>query len=193
MSMDKVKLSTKKELEIYMNPVRQQLLRQLELAKGPMTPKMLADKLGISASGVQHHIKKLMSLGLIELDHTELINGITASFYKPTYVSVQIGLGLSDNSTLQREILVQDRISKTFDGFMTQMKTAINKHPNPNIDVLRQWGDVMSGVVHLTNQESQELMNLITDYIDNHAQPATDRSPWEYAIIMYRAKEELND
>ncbi len=191
--MDKVRLSTKKELEIYMNPVRQQLLRQLELAKGPMTPKMLADKLGISASGVQHHIKKLMSLGLIELDHTELINGITASFYKPTYVSVQIGLGLSDDSTSQREVLLQDRISKTFDGFVTQMRNVVNKYPDSNIDLLRQWGDIMSGVVHLTDQESQELMGLITNYIDNHAQPATARSPWEYAIIMYRAEEELND
>lgn len=191
--MDKVRISSKKELEIYMNPVRQQLLRQLELAKAPMTPKMLADRLGISASGVQHHIKKLMSIGLIELDHTELINGITASYYKPTYVSVQIGLELSDDTASQREVLVQDRISKTFDGFMTQMRNVVNKYPNSSNEVLRQWGDVMSGVVHLSNQEAQELMNLITDYIDNHAQPAADRSPWEYALIMYHAKEELDD
>ena len=191
--MDKVKLSTKKELEIYMNPVRQQLLRQLEMAKGPMTPKMLADKLGISASGVQHHIKKLMSLGLMELDHTELINGITASFYKPTYASVQIGLELSDDNTPQREVLVQNRISKTYDGFMTQMKKTMNRYQNPDVDILRQWGDIMSGVVHLTDQESKELLELVSEYIEQHAQPAKDSSPWEYALILYNAKEELND
>jgi hypothetical protein len=36
--MEKIILSTKKELEIYMNPVRQQLLGILEKAKEPMTP-----------------------------------------------------------------------------------------------------------------------------------------------------------
>jgi predicted ArsR family transcriptional regulator len=191
--MNKVKLSTKKELEIYMNPVRQQLLRQLEIAKAPMTPKMLADKLGISASGVQHHIKKLMTLDLIVLDHTELINGITASFYKPTYASVQIGFDLSDDNTPQREVLVQDRISKTYDGFMSQMKKIKNQYPNSDVDTLRQWGDIMSGVVHLSNQESQELLKLVTDYIESHAQPAKDRSPWEYALILYNAKGESDD
>ncbi len=61
--MDHIKLSTKKELEIYMNPVRQNLLRLLERSKLPMTPKQLSLKLDISPSSVQHHIKKLESLG----------------------------------------------------------------------------------------------------------------------------------
>lgn len=41
-----------------------------------------------------------MLLGLIELDHTEAINGITVSFYKPTQVMVQIGLDQSDTLLL---------------------------------------------------------------------------------------------
>lgn len=56
--MEKITLSTKKELEIYMNPVRQKLLRLLGRSKIPMTPKQLSEKLEISPSSVQHHIKK---------------------------------------------------------------------------------------------------------------------------------------
>lgn len=41
----------------------------------------------ISPSSVQHHIKKLISLDLLELDHTELIQGITARYYKFTDAS----------------------------------------------------------------------------------------------------------
>lgn len=191
--MNKVKLSTKKELDIFMNPVRQQLLRQLELSKTPMTPKMLADKLGISASGVQHHIKKLMSLDLIELDHTELINGITASFYKPTYASVQIGLELADDNNSLRQVLVQDKIARTYDGFLSQMNHVMAQYPGSDPDTLRQWGDTMSGIVHLTKEESQELLTLVSDYIESHALPAKDRSPWEFALILYNAKEKLDD
>ena len=66
--MNKIKLSTKKELEIYMNPVRQNLLRILERSKLPMTPKQLSQKMDISPSSVQHHIKKLESLGVIALE-----------------------------------------------------------------------------------------------------------------------------
>ena len=191
--MNKVKLSTKKELDIFMNPVRQQLLRQLELAKAPMTPKMLADKLGISASGVQHHIKKLMSLELIELDHTELINGITASFYKPTYARIQIGLDQSDDNDSLRQVLVQDRIAKTYDGFLSQMKNVMEQYPGSDPDTLRQWGDIMSGIIHLTKEESQELIELLSNYIESHALPAKDRSPWEFALILYNAKERWDD
>lgn len=191
--MEKVRLTTKKELEIYMNPVRQQLLRQLEISKTPMTPKMLADKLGISASGVQHHIRKLISLGVILLDHTEQINGITASFYKPAEVTVQIGLDLDDNASPQREVLIQQRISKVYEGFLSAKKSRVSQYENPDPELLRQWGDIMNGVVHLTEQESGELMRIISEYIESHAKPASDRSPWEYSLILYNTEEELND
>jgi hypothetical protein len=191
--MKKIKLTTKKELSIYMNPVRQQLLRQLEIGKAPMTPKMLADKLDISASGVQHHIKKLMSLELIELDHTELINGITASFYKPTYATVQIGLENNDDTTPQREVLLQDKIAQVFEGFRSKKKKVMDSNEKLNIDALQQLGDILTDVVHLTDQESKELLMLVTEYIEGHTAPATDRTPWEYALILYNAKEDLDD
>lgn len=191
--MEKVRLTTKKELEIYMNSVRQQLLRQLEISKTPMTPKMLADKLGISASGVQHHIRKLISLGVILLDHTEQINGITASFYKPAEVTVQIGLDLDDNSVPQREVLIQQRISKVYEGFLSAKKSRVSQYENPDPELLRKWGDIMNGVVHLTEQESGELMSIISEYIESHSKPASDRSPWEYSLILYNTEEDLND
>jgi DNA-binding transcriptional ArsR family regulator len=37
--------------------------------------------MGISASAAQHHIKKLMELGLVALSHTRRVRGITASYY----------------------------------------------------------------------------------------------------------------
>ncbi len=191
--MEKVKLTTKKELSIYMNPVRQQLLRQLNITDIPMTPKMLADKLNISASGVQHHIKKLMSLGLVELDHTEIINGITASFYKPTYVTVQIGLEKEDDTTPQREALTQNLISQVYDGFQSQKEKVLKKYADADLESFNQWGDILTGVLYLKKEESKELLNMISEYIRLHSIPGAERAPWEYAIILYNAKENLDD
>ena len=191
--MKKIELTTKEELNIYMSHVRQQLLRLLNLSGIPMTPKMLADELHISASGIQHHIKKLMSLGLIELDHTESINGITASFYKPAQVTVQIGLGRDDSLARQKDALIQDSIAQVYDGFCKHMKKRIDHTGAKDPDKLRKWGDILTGVAYLDEKESRELMNLIGSFIENHSKPGSDRHPWEYALIAYNAQELSQD
>jgi predicted transcriptional regulator len=190
--VDKIRLTTKQELNIYMNPIRQQLLRQLNINKDPMTPKMLADKLNISASGVQHHIKKLMLLGLIERDHTEMINGITASFYKPIQVTVQIGLEQEDDTTQQRKVFMQNSLAKVYESFCEQMAKRVEREEKAEADNLQQWGDILSGVVYLKEKESKELIKLIMTYIEQHASPSPDCIPWEFAMILYNA-EELGD
>lgn len=190
--MKKISLTTKSDLNIYMSPVRQQLLHQLNIASVPMTPKMLADKLKISASSIQFHIRKLMSIGLIVLDHTELINGITASFYKPAQVTVQIGLGRDDGLEEQRDALSQDLIAQVYDGFRSSMKKRIKSKGCMDIEQLTKWGDILSGIIYLNERESLELINLVKDFLEKHAEIKTGSSPWEYAIIAYNA-EELND
>lgn len=189
--MDHIKLSTKKELEIYMNPVRQNLLRLLERSKLPMTPKQLSQKLDISPSSVQHHIKKLESLGVITLNHTEVINGITARYYCPTYVNVRIGLDHPDDTQLQKEVLVQEQIARTYEGFLTQKKKFIELFNNEDLESRWDLGDIMTGVVHLSPGEGEELLTLIKDFLDAHAVPSAEKSPWEYAFILYNAEENL--
>ena len=69
--METIVLTGKKELDIYMNPQRQNILRCMQIHGAPMTAKQIADQIGISASSVQHHIRLLKELGLIEQSHTE--------------------------------------------------------------------------------------------------------------------------
>ena len=49
----------------------------------------------------------------------------------------------------------------------------------------------MTGVVHLTPGEGEELLKLIKDFLDGHAVPSAEKSPWEYAFILYNAEENL--
>lgn len=184
--MKKISLTTKQELDIYMNPTRQQLLRQLSLSDTSMTPKMLADKLKISASGVQHHLKKLVSLGLVELDHTEKINGITASFYKLAQVQVQVGLEKDDELNRQREVLMQNSVFNILSGFQQRL----HKVKAASEPVNSSMGDVMTGVVYLAPEESTKLMKMIEEFIQQHSIPQPNTQPWEYALIAYNAKGE---
>ena len=58
--MEPIILSGKKELDIYVNPQRQNILRCMQIKGEPMTAKQIADQVGISASSVQHHIRLLL-------------------------------------------------------------------------------------------------------------------------------------
>lgn len=187
--MKTIALTTKEELNIYMSPMRQNLLRELSISNTPMTSKMLSEKLEISASGVQHHIKKLTLLGLIELDHEEIINGITARYYKNTQVTVQIGLERSDGLDQQREVLLQDTIAQVYDRYIKQMKNRINLLEGTDLGSLTKWGDILTGVVHLEQRESDELIKLVTEFLEQHGKATSTSSPWEYAIIAYNAGE----
>ena len=89
--MDTIVLQGKKELDVFINPQRQRLLRCMNLAGEPLTPKQIADRMELSPSSVQHHVQKLLALGLVELHHTETIHGITARYYRVAAKTVRIG------------------------------------------------------------------------------------------------------
>ena len=114
--MEIVNLDTREKQNAFMNPARQDILRLLQLAGRPMTPKELADKMGISASSVTFHIKKLAELGVVALDHTEQIRGITARYYKALNVSVRLGLLAPGGDDAAQEMFLQRTVEQVLAG-----------------------------------------------------------------------------
>ena len=114
--MEVVNLDTREKQNAFMNPARQDILRLLQLAGRPMTPKELADKMGISASSVTFHIKKLAGLGVVALDHTEQIRGITARYYKALNVSVRLGLLAPGGDDAAQEMFLQRTVEQVLAG-----------------------------------------------------------------------------
>lgn len=189
--MDSIVLSGKKELDIYINPQRQRLLRTLALAAEPMTPKQLSVVLGISPSAVQHHIQKLVALGVIAESHTEQIRGITAHYYHALPVTVRIGCDPSDEYADQRLALMQNGVNEVFQGFAAYLgqsgasrraDSAPALQADPSAEPV---GDVLWGIVRLQKAEANALMALIRDFLCAHDRPASGSDPWEYALIAY--------
>ncbi|MDO4678754.1 MAG: helix-turn-helix domain-containing protein [Blautia sp.] len=183
-------LSTKKELEIYMSPCRQEILRELRLAGEPVTPKFLADRLKISPSSIQFHLKKLETLGIVSLHHTELIRGITAKFYVPADVDISIGCHL-DDFRHEREIVLENMVHNVFQGcckaFYDCPKDAI-EDPFSNIPA-----DIFTGIAFLTENEITQLRKIIFDFLESHSQKRPDTYPWEYSLLAYKVKEDANE
>ncbi len=179
--MEPIYLSGKKELDIYINPQRQELLRRMKISGTPLTPKQLADQMGISPSAVQHHIKKLMELGIVALHHTEHIRGILASFYEILPRTVCIGCRPDDLNDVQRIAFMQNALNSVFGGIQEYYNNDY-RQACPN----SQHGDFLSGIVHLGNDEARELYGIIRKFLAEHEQKEQKSTiPWEYALIAY--------
>lgn len=183
--MEPIVLSGKKELDIYINPQRQNLLRCMRIAGVPMTPKQIADRIGISPSSVQHHIRKLVELGIVELSHTQLIRGITASYYRVLPKTVSIGLMLQDENSADRFVLMQNELSTVFSGFSEYYRKGQAKGKAEG----GQHGDILSGIIHLEPEEAKELYGIIRGFLDAHEQKGKGCAAWEYALIAYPVAE----
>lgn len=185
--MDTIVLTGKKELDIYVNPQRQNILRLMQIHGEPMTAKQIADQIGISASSVQHHIRLLMELGIVEQSHTEQIHGITATFFHALPKTVQIGSLMADEHSNQRIALMQANLSGTFNRFLDYCAAA-----NEQTIGETQFGDMLSGITHLRPDEAKRLYALIADFLQAHETVAENTSPWEYALIAYPVSEKTH-
>lgn len=185
--MDTILLKDKESLDIFVNPQRQNILRCMKVAGTPLTPKQIADTIGISASSVTHHLKKLCALGVVQLSHTAQVRGITASYYTAPPVTVSYGLGTAGQDHLRMAAL-QNNIAGIMQRFTDYCLTPPPAAPGTQ----DQHGDFLSGILHLSPAHTQELYALIRRFIDEHETPATAdgaaTAPWEYALVFLPAQ-----
>lgn len=186
MNNNKIILKTEKELKIFMSPIRQKIIKQMEIEGKPITSKHIADKLNISPSSAQHHIKQLQEIGIIEFDHSEIINGIRAKYLKLTEKTVSIGGYIDDDLALDRDAIAKNMLFETYNNYqalITEKRPIIIEEYNKGNKVV----DLLSGVVHLTTEDANELYDIINQFINNHSKASTDTHPFEFALIAFRS------
>ena len=180
-----VRLKTERELKIFMDPLRQRLLRTMEILGVPATPKHLADLMQITPSAAKHHLTRLASIGLVAEDHTENIHGIRAVFYKALPVDVSLGLCERDFAE-ERSAVMENQIA----GIYTRLKKNLFDYAAQGAEGPRP-GDCGTGVLHITPEDLEKLHGWIDDFLAAHAAPAEGTEPYECAIIITKTKETL--
>ncbi len=177
--MKKITLSSEKDLKIYMNPQRQKLMRIMEVKGEAMTPKQLSLELKISPSAVTSHIKKLEELGLVELDHTEKINGIQAKYYQLT--NAEISLRANENKELysDQEVLLNYLMNENWSHYLEYMK---GLPENPETKAL---GDFVNGVAFLKEEDVMELKTYISTFLRTHKTKEEGTIPWNTTLLFF--------
>jgi len=177
-----IKLTTQEDLKIFMSPQRQKLLRNMRMAGEALTSKAVADMLSISTSSAQFHIKKLETLGVVELDHTERCSGILAKFYKIADVNVNIGADLGGKLSSERYIIMQNLMKDTFEGLIKCYETGACS------DEEAKNSEFVNGFINLTHKDAQELLKLIAEFINKHEDEGACTQIWEYQLMMYNTE-----
>lgn len=185
-------LKTDKELKILMSPVRQKIIKIMSREGRPVTSKYIADKLNISPSSAQHHIKQLEQVGIIEFDHNEVINGITARYLRLSDKTVSIGQDLNDDLSPERDVLARSILNETYNGY-NELITSKREFISEEYRKGNKMVDQLTGVVHLTVDEANKLFSIIDGFIKEHSRASDNTHPFEYALIAYRADLNNND
>lgn len=178
-------LSSEEELKIYVNRQRMRLVDLMTTLGRPATAKMLSDRMGISASSVKHHLDKLRSIGVVEVDHQAHIHGILATYYRVTDRNIVLD---STDPALQpfTERIVQDSFDRLLQGTL-QALTAWQADPDATWD--DAWGLMETeGAIFLTREEANALRRQILDFLEAHKTPHPGAAPIHFGLISYRAE-----
>lgn len=90
-------IQSDEEIKIFSDPYRMRIINAYIKAGGPLTVKGVADLMGEVPAKVHYHVKKLISIDILKLDHTEVINGITAKYYALTTESFRVAYQNTSN------------------------------------------------------------------------------------------------
>lgn len=174
-------------LKIFINPTRMRIVEEMSLHPAPITPKALADRLGLSPSSAKHHLMKLASIGVVLLDHQEMIHGIQASFYRLT--DKTISLNAADPAARKFAAIAMRtnaaRVQQGLFGSLARWQEAGAQEQD-------RWG-MLDGVIHLTKEEAEDLEAAIHAFVAAHTAPRPGTAPIRYNLMAYRARANGDD
>lgn len=176
-------------LKIFINPTRMRIVEEMSLHPAPITPKALADRLGLSPSSAKHHLLKLASIGVVLLDHQEMIHGIQASFYRLTDKS--ISLNAADPAAREfAAIAMRTNAARVQQGLFDSLA----RWQEAGAQEQDRWGMLdTDGVIHLTKEEAEDLEAAIHAFVAAHTTPRPGTAPIRYNLMAYRARANGDD
>jgi len=175
---DAIILDSKHKQDIYINPKRQEILRILDIEGVPLNSKEISLRAKVSPSSIKHHMDKLIELGVVEISHSKMVNGIRATYYRTAGKTVSVGIN--------NRAFLQGKIQSVLDSLSEKVSDSAAAEESAQMQI----GDIMTGVVHLTKEESAELLAVIRDFLRSRERGGDNTEGWEYALIAYNTKYE---
>ncbi len=157
-------IRTEEEFKVVGDPFRMKIIHALsEMPDQMATSKQIADVMGENSSKVTYHLKMLLKIGVIELDHIEVVNGINAKFYKLLFDSFDTQFDVASKLDL-------DLFHQSYMGlFSGAVNTFLDELKNLKFNPDKKYQGTMSyEKVWLTKEEFDTINKYIYDVIESH-------------------------
>lgn len=174
-------ISTEEELKIFSDPYRLKIISTFQSSDKPLTVKGCADIMKEVPAKVYYHVKKLIKIEILELDHVQVINGINAKYYKLTKQKFSVKLENSDQQNIYRQLNhVQNLLVQVLDDFKQDMiqstQTAVDEKLDKDSDV----GMLSGTYIYLTEEEYREVYDKIVAIIDTYNTKGENKNKYSY-------------
>ncbi|MEC9485366.1 MAG: helix-turn-helix domain-containing protein [Candidatus Izemoplasma sp.] len=164
-------IKTDEELKIFTDPYRMKIIETFRESDSPMTVKQVADSLGEVPAKVHYHVKKLLKIELIELDHIEIINGINAKYYRMPYNEFRVELPSGTQLNKRRQLnyiskMISEILEEFKDDVYARQDHLINNETNTEDE-----GTLHQNSLYLNEKElvkfTKEYTELVEKYREN--------------------------
>jgi predicted ArsR family transcriptional regulator len=168
-------IKTEEELKVFNDPYRMKIIKTFQKSEDPLTVKACADIMGEVPAKIHYHVKKLIDIEILELDHVEVINGINAKYYKLPKRSFTISLEDSeDDNSLSHLSHVHTIISNMIDEFKDSFMKSTAKAAEEKLKEAYDAGFIVSNSVELTKEEFKEVSEYITEIKEKYKHTKDD-------------------
>lgn len=165
-------IRTDEELKVFTDPYRMRIIETFLHNNKSMTVKQVADELGEVPAKVHYHVKKLLKIELLKLNHIEVINGINAKYYELLYdeFKVELSSGAKSAQFKSQMNYITRMITRILDDFRKDILAREDKFVPENQD--RDYEGVISqNSLYLSKEEYDEFTKdykqLVNRYKDN--------------------------
>lgn len=165
-------IRTDEELKVFTDPYRMRIIETFLHNNKSMTVKQVADELGEVPAKVHYHVKKLLKIELLKLNHIEVINGINAKYYELLYdeFKVELSSGAKSAQFKSQMNYITRMITRILDEFRKDILAREDKFVPENKDKDYE-GVISHNSFYLSKEEydafTKDYKQLVDRYKDN--------------------------
>lgn len=171
-------LTTLEEIKIFSDPYRLRIMKTFVDFGRPATVKEVADRMGEVPAKVYYHVKKLESIGLVSIDHTEVINGIVAKYY--LYHAGEIEIQSAEIEPEMRGVYwsnVSRMLAQQFDQVKEKF---LRRAGGSSVDT----GRFTQNVLYMTREEAEEVSRKIEELLEPYKHRESEENRLSYDIFI---------
>jgi predicted transcriptional regulator len=166
--MEKIKvLTTLDEVKAISDPLKYRILMSYIKKDEPATVKQIADAINEVPAKVHYHVKKMESLGILELIYTKEIKGIIAKYYQPTAEKFEIKCE-SDIMNSNKQLVIAEKqrlVGEIYDTSKNEFFEQVNRNANKSEKIKGHFG---ISELYLDDNEMKEFEELLNEFMTTH-------------------------